>query len=159
MSRQMSLDVGTKTVGVAVSDPLGMFAQPVETIARTGRKADVARIRELADQYTPVRIVIGLPIGTDGSEMSSAEEARRMALAVARVVECEVVLIDERFTTAQAERVLIAGGMRRKKRKKVIDQAAAVLILQQWLDGPFGGEVVTPESDASPTDASAKEVE
>ena len=70
-----------------------------------------------------------------------------------------MVLIDERFTTAQAERVLIAGGMRRKKRKKVIDQAAAVLILQQWLDGPFGGEVVTPESDASPTDASAKEGE
>ncbi len=145
----MALDVGTKTVGVAVSDPLGMFAQPVETVQRTGRKADVARLSELAAQYTPERIVVGLPIGTDGSEMSSAVEARRMAVAVAGVVECEVVLIDERFTTAQAERVLIAGGMRRKKRKKVIDQAAAVLILQQWLDGPFGGEVVA--GDASPT--------
>ncbi|MCO4769658.1 MAG: Holliday junction resolvase RuvX [Deltaproteobacteria bacterium] len=150
----MALDVGTKTIGVAVSDPLGMFAQPVETIARTGRRADVGRVAELCDQYAPVRVVVGLPIGTDGSEMSSAKEARRMAKAVAGVVSGEVVLLDERFTTAQAERVLIAGGMRRKKRKKVIDQAAAVLILQQWLDGPFGGEVVEPEP---PTGAGTEE--
>jgi putative Holliday junction resolvase len=141
----MALDVGTRTVGVAVSDPLGMFAQPVETIARTGRTADVARIVALCDEYAPGRIVIGLPLGTDGVEMSSAAEARRMASAVvAALPEVAVVLLDERFTTAQAERSLIASNVRRKKRKQVIDQVAAVLILQQWLDRPSGGEPVLP---------------
>jgi len=146
MSRSIALDVGTKTVGVAVSDPLAMFAQPVETIARTGRRADVARIVEICAEYSPGTVVVGLPMGTDGVEMSSAVEARRMAQAVAGVLDgVHVVLIDERFTTAQAERVLIAGNMRRKKRKQVIDQVAAVLILQQWLDRPFGGETVQPK--------------
>lgn len=139
----MGLDVGSKTVGIAISDPLGIFAQPVETLARTGRRADVERIRELCAQYEPCWIVVGLPMGTNGVEMESAAEARRMAAAVLRVLDgVQVVLIDERFTTAQAERVLLSGNVRRKKRKKVIDQVAAVLILQQWLDRPFGGELV-----------------
>ena len=140
----MALDVGSKTVGVAISDPLGMFAQPVETIARTGRRADVARVVALCEDYQPGQIVVGLPIGTDGREMESAAEARRMASAIlAAMPEVSVVLLDERFTTAQAERSLIASNVRRKKRKQVIDQVAAVLILQQWLDRPFGGEAVT----------------
>ena len=145
VSRSMGLDVGSKTVGIAISDPLGMFAQPVETLARTGRRADVEHIRKLCVQYEPGCIVVGLPIGTDGVEMESAAEARRMAVAILGVLEgsgVQMVLLDERFTTAQAERVLLSGNVRRKKRKQVIDQVAAVLILQQWLDRPFGGELV-----------------
>ena len=143
MSRVMALDVGTRTIGVAVSDPLGMIASPVETISRTGRRADAARVQELAAEREVVRVVVGLPMRTDGTEGESAVEARRMAAAVAAVLPgVEVVLLDERFTTAEAERSLLTSNVRRKKRKQVIDQVAAVLILQQWLDRPFGGEVV-----------------
>jgi len=149
--RTFGLDVGSKTIGVAVSDPLGMFAQPVETVQRTGRKADAARIQAIVTERTGDRIVVGLPIRTDGLEGDSAAEARRMAVAIAGVLpEVEVVLIDERYTTAQAERVLNAGNVRgRKKRKKVVDQIAAVLILQQWLDRPLGGEIVIPPPQES----------
>lgn len=150
-ARTLGLDVGSKTIGVAVSDPLAMFAQPVETVQRTGRKADAACIAKIVGDRTADRIVVGLPIRQDGTEGDSAAEARRMAIAIAGVVpEVEVVLVDERYTTAQAERVLNAGGVRgRKKRKKVVDQIAAVLILQQWLDRPFGGEIVTPPPQES----------
>ena len=88
--------------------------------------------------------MIGLPIRQNGTEGDSAAEARRMAVAVAGVLpQAEVVLVDERYTTAQAERALDSGNVRgRKRRKKVVDQIAAVLILQQWLDRPSGGEIV-----------------
>ena len=144
-ARTLGLDVGSKTIGVAVSDPLGMFAQPVETVLRTGRKADAARIHDIAAERQASRIVVGLPIKQDGTEGESATEARRMAVAIAGVLpETEVLLVDERYTTAQAERALDRSNVRgRKKRKKVVDQIAAILILQQWLDRPFGGETVT----------------
>ena len=143
--RILGLDVGSKTIGVAVSDPLAMFAQPVETVLRTGRKADAARIHAIATERAAARIIIGLPIRQDGTEGDSAAEARRMAVAIAGVLpETEVLLVDERYTTAQAERALDASNVRgRKKRKKVVDQIAAILILQQWLDRPMGGETVT----------------
>ncbi len=145
-ARTLGLDVGTKTIGVAVSDPLAMFAQPVETVLRTGRKADAARIQAIATERQASRIVVGLPIKQDGTEGESAIEARRMAVAIAGVLpQTEVLLVDERYTTAQAERSLDRSNVRgRKKRKKVVDQIAAILILQQWLDRPFGGETVTP---------------
>lgn len=134
--RILALDVGTHTVGVAISDPLGMFAQPVETLRRTGRKADVAHLCGIARERGAQRVVVGLPIRTDGTEGDSAKEARRMvaALEAALGEDVPVVLEDERFTTAQAERSLIKSNVRRKKRKQVIDQVAAVLILQSYLD-------------------------
>ena len=135
MARSMALDLGTKRIGVAVSDPLGLFAQPVETIRRQGKKKDLARVAELVAQKDVVVVVVGLPIRTDGSEGPEAESARRTAQALAETIDgVSVELRDERFTTRQAERVLIAGGVRRKKRKEVIDQMAAVLILQSYLD-------------------------
>lgn len=141
--RTLALDVGSKTIGVAVSDPLGIIAQPVTTIARTGRKADTAEVMAIVTDREVGCVVVGLPIRTDGTEGDTAAEARRMAAAVeAAIVErglvVPVVLEDERFTTAQAERALIKSGVRRKKRKKVIDQAAAVLILQGFLDAGGG---------------------
>ena len=136
MTRTLALDVGTKTIGVAISDPLGMFAHPVETIARTGRRAEVAYLVGLCGAREVGRIVVGLPLRTDGTEGDSAREARRMAdaLVAALGAEVPVELLDERYSTAQAERVLVTANVRRKKRKEVIDQLAAVLILQAWLD-------------------------
>jgi putative Holliday junction resolvase len=135
MKRSMALDIGRKTIGVAISDPLGIFAQPVETIRRQGTKKDLARVGEIVVEREVDTIVVGLPIRTDGSEGPSAKLARGVAEKIPELIEgVRVVLQDERFTTKQAERVLIAGGVRRKKRKEVIDQMAAVLILQGYLD-------------------------
>jgi putative Holliday junction resolvase len=133
--RSLGLDVGTVTIGIAVSDPLGMFAQPVRTLRRTGRKADVAELVVLVGEREVGTIVIGLPLRTDASEGESAKESRRMAEALQSALpDISIVMQDERFTTAQAERVLIQGNVSRKKRREVIDQVAAVLILQAWLD-------------------------
>ena len=137
--RTMALDVGTRTIGVAVSDPLGIFAQPVTTIQRTGRKADTLEVMEIVREREVGAIVVGLPLRQDGTEGDSAKEARRMVAAIEASLaegghDVRVSMEDERYTTAQAERALIGGGMRRKKRKQVIDQAAAVLILQSHLD-------------------------
>ncbi len=141
--RTLALDVGTRTIGVAISDPLGIIAQPVTTIQRTGRKADTAEVMAIVADREVGRIVVGLPIRQDGTEGDSAAEARRMVAAIeASLAEAErevpVLLEDERYTTAQAERSLIKSGVRRKKRKKVIDQVAAVLILQGHLDSGGG---------------------
>jgi putative holliday junction resolvase len=133
--RSLGLDVGTVTIGIAISDPLGIFAQPVRTLRRTGRKADVAELVALVNEREVSHIVIGLPLRTDASEGESAKEARRMAEALAAALPgMEMSMQDERFSTAEAERALIAGNVRRKKRKQVVDQIAAVLILQGWLD-------------------------
>jgi putative Holliday junction resolvase len=122
--RAVGLDVGTKTIGVALSDPLGMLAHPMTTVRRQGVTKDVAALCELLDGKGVCRVVVGLPYELDGTEERSA----RLALGV------PVTYIDERFTSVEAERQLISAGMRRKKRKAVIDQQAAVLILQSWLD-------------------------
>ncbi len=137
--RTLALDVGTRTIGVAISDPLGIIAQPVTTIRRTGRKADTAEVMSIVTEREVGRIVVGLPIRQNGTEGDTAAEARRMAAAIEAALgeaerEVPVLLEDERYTTAQAERALIRSGVRRKKRKQVIDQVAAVLILQGHLD-------------------------
>ena len=140
MKRSLALDVGRKTIGVAISDPLGIFAQPVETIRREGTKKDLARVGAIVREREVVTIVVGLPIQTDGSEGDSARLARGVAEKIPELIPgVDVVLQDERFTTAQAERVLIQGGVRRKKRKDVIDQMAAELILQGYLDSGAHG--------------------
>lgn len=135
MGRVMALDVGSKTIGVAVSDPLRLFAQPVETHMRTGRAADARRIAELAAKAGIERLVVGLPIRTDGLEGPSAVEARRMAEAIRPLIEpVPIDFLDERFTTVEAMRALREAAVKGPRRKAVIDQVAAVLILQGWLD-------------------------
>ena len=139
MGRIMALDSGSKRIGVAVSDPLGLFAQPVETIRSQGKKKDIARVAELVAERDVGVIVLGLPIRTDGTEGPEAARTRRLAEAIEEAIDgVRVHLQDERFTTSQADRVLIEGGVRRKKRKEVIDQMAAVLILQSYLDSGRG---------------------
>lgn len=132
--RTLGLDVGTKTIGVALSDELGLTAQGRETLRRTALKADLAQLTSVAKNEHVGRIVVGLPLNMDGSEGPRAEATRKFAAAVEEALGLPVELWDERLTTAEAERVLLAADVSRKKRKAVIDRLAAQLILQSWLD-------------------------
>jgi putative holliday junction resolvase len=132
--RTMGLDVGTRTVGIAVSDALGITAQGVTTLRRTNLRADLAYLRRLAAEREVTRLVVGLPLNMDGSEGQRAAAARAFAEAAAKATELPLEYQDERLTTVAAERVLLEADVSRKKRKEVIDQLAAQLILQAWLD-------------------------
>ena len=129
----MALDVGTKTIGVAVTDPLRMFGQPVGTLARQGVRKDVLALTPLVEEYDPDVIVVGMPYELDGSEARSARLARQIGEALGEAVDRPIVYHDERYTSVEAERVLIAQNVRRDRRKQVIDQVAAVVILESWM--------------------------
>jgi len=133
VGRVMALDVGTKTIGIAVTDPLRMFGQPVVTLARRGVKKDVAALERYVDEYDPDVIVVGLPLELDGSEERSARLARQVGDAVADATSRPVAYHDERFSSVEAERILLAHDYSRQRRKQVIDQAAAVVILESWM--------------------------
>jgi putative Holliday junction resolvase len=130
----IGLDLGTKTIGVATSDPDRKLATGVETIARTAFTADAARLIALAQERRATGFVIGLPINMDGSEGPRAQSARAFARNLARLTELPIALWDERLSTAAVERELIAADVSRAKRAAVIDQHAAVFILQGALD-------------------------
>ncbi len=135
--RIMGLDYGTKTVGVAVSDPLGITAQAVETITRKEEnklRKTCARIEALIAEYGVERIVLGFPKHMNNDIGERAEKALEFRDILARRTGLEVVMWDERLTTVSAERTLMESGVRRENRKKHIDQIAAVFILQGYLD-------------------------
>ena len=134
MARAMGLDVGTKTIGVALSDELGLVAHPVLTVARKGVAKDCEVLAKLVGDKAVDRIVVGLPYELDGSEDRSARLARQIGVAMGERTGLPVVYVDERYSSVAAERMLIGRGVSRKKRDQVIDQAAAVVILQSWLD-------------------------
>jgi len=130
----IGLDLGTKTIGVATSDPDRRLATAVETIARKAFSADAARIRALAAERRAVGFVLGLPVNMDGTEGPRAQSTRAFARNLARLTELPIALWDERLSTAAVERALIDADASRAKRKAVIDQHAAVFILQGALD-------------------------
>ena len=133
--RTLGLDVGSRRIGVALSDELGITAQPLVVLDAKNRREAVARIRELCAEHEVDMIVIGLPLSMSGGDKgSSSVRARNLARLLAEAVTAEIVLWDERFTTAEAERVLIQGNVRRKARRAVVDKIAAALILQGYLD-------------------------
>lgn len=132
MGRVMALDVGTKTIGIAVTDPLRLFGQPVATLSRRGVKKDVYSLGAWLDEYDPDVVVVGLPYELDGSEARSARLARQIGEALTETG-VTVAYQDERYSSVEAERQLIAQHVRRDRRKQVIDQAAAVVILESWL--------------------------
>lgn len=133
--RCMSLDVGTRTIGIAVSDLTGLIANGVETIHRTSLERDYARLAELIAEYEVATLVVGYPKNMNGSVGERAQACAALAEELkVRFSQCQVVLWDERLSTVAAERVLIDADLRRKKRKKVIDMMAAVVILQNYLD-------------------------
>jgi len=132
--RLLGLDVGDKTIGVAVSDPLGLTAQGVEVIRRQGRERDLVRLQELVQSYGVDTIVMGLPKNMDGSLGKQAEKVMAFADLVQKNLDLPVVLWDERLTTMAAERALLEADLSRGRRREVIDKMAAVLILQGYLD-------------------------
>ena len=135
--RIMGLDFGSKTVGVAVSDALLLTAQGVETIQRKSPgklRQTLARLEDLIEEYQVERIVLGFPKNMNNTEGERCERTLEFQEMLERRCGLEVILWDERLTTAAADKVLIEGGVRRGNRKSYIDQIAAVLILQGYLD-------------------------
>jgi putative Holliday junction resolvase len=130
----IGLDLGTKTIGVASSDPDRKLAAGVETIARKSFKIDAARLLALASERRAVGFVLGLPVNMDGTEGPRAQSTRAFARNFANLTELAIGLWDERLSTAAVERELIAADASRKKRAAVIDQHAAAYILQGALD-------------------------
>ena len=130
----IGLDLGTKTIGVAVSDPDRRLATGVETIARKNFTADAARVIALAMERSAAGFVLGLPVNMDGTEGPRAQSARAFARNFSKLTELPIAFWDERLSTAAVERGLIAADMRRDRRKEVIDQHAAMFILQGALD-------------------------
>jgi putative Holliday junction resolvase len=130
----LGLDLGTKTIGVAVSDPDRKLAAPVITIARARFTSDAERLLKLAEERRVVGFVLGLPLNMDGSEGPRAQATRAFARNLAKLTSLPIGLWDERLSTAAVERVLIEADASRAKRKAVIDQHAAAYILQGALD-------------------------
>ena len=133
----MGLDYGSKTVGVAISDPLGITAQGIETITRKDEnklRKTCARIEALIEEYQVEKIVIGLPKHMNNDIGIRAEKSMEFAEMLKRRTGLEVQMWDERLTTMEAERTLIESNIRQEDRKKYIDKIAAVFILQGYLD-------------------------
>lgn len=135
--KSMGLDYGSKTVGVAISDPFGWTAQPIETIERPDEAnlvSTIDRLKVLIEENNVTKIVLGLPKNMNNTEGERAELTHKFKRRLIREFEIEVVMWDERLSTMGAGRVLDEAGMRKKKQKKVIDKMAAVWILQSYLD-------------------------
>jgi putative holliday junction resolvase len=134
--RVLGLDLGTKTLGVAVSDELGWTAQGIETISIDEERGEygLKRLREIIDEYEVDKIVVGFPKNMNGTVGPRAEASQRFAQLLESEFSLPVILWDERLSTMAAERMLIAADVSRKKRKQVIDKMAAVVILQSYLD-------------------------
>ena len=130
----MAVDPGSVRVGIAVSDPLGIVAQPHSTVAAEPRDTLARRLADLARSLDAEELVVGLPYRMDGSEGPEAKAARVLAQELRRRSRLPVSLVDERLTSVAAERALLAGGKRRRDRRRLSDQVAAALILQTHLD-------------------------
>lgn len=135
MQRVLALDVGERRIGLAVSDPLGITAQGLETYTRTdSEERDIDYILSVANRYKPVLLLFGMPRNMNGSFGMQADKVRAFAEAVLGKWDGPHDFYDERLTTSAAERVLISADVSRKKRKTVIDKMAAVIILQGYLE-------------------------
>ena len=136
--RVMGLDYGDKTVGVAVSDELGITAQPITTIEReraTKLRKTYQEIEKLIEEYRVTLIVVGKPVSMNGTEGERVELTRAFEEELRRRTGLEIVEVDERLTTAQADRILEETGVAHSRRKDYIDKMAAAIILQTYLDG------------------------
>ena len=139
--RILGLDVGSKTVGVAVSDPLGVIATGVTTIERVGIRKDTGKVIDYIKEYGCETVVIGLPLSLDGEDSVQTQKVRdfRTMLenklsSTGTLSKVKVEWQDERYSTVEAEEVLIEANMSREDRKKIIDRQAAIVILQRYLD-------------------------
>lgn len=134
MARILGIDFGEKRLGIAVSDPLYITAQSVEVITRTNIKEDLRRIKDIVEEYKISKIIIGLPLNMNGSKGASAENAEKFGKVLRKEIPVNVEFLDERLTTAQGEKILLAADVSREKRKKHIDKISAQLILQNYME-------------------------
>jgi putative Holliday junction resolvase len=140
MKRKIALDVGDRTIGIAVSDPLGITAQGITTLERVGIRKDTGKVLDMVKEYDCDTIVMGLPLSMSGQDSEQTQKVREFRTMLENKMRStgmkgiQVVWQDERLTTVQAERVLIEADVSRRKRKQVIDKQAAVVILQTYLD-------------------------
>ena len=132
--RVLGLDVGSKRIGIAVSDPLGITAQGLETLQRQNKRLDFEKLEKLARDYAIAEVVVGFPLRMSGAEGVQAEKMHRFADELRERLQIPVHLWDERLTSAEANRLLRETEMSIQRRAKVVDQMAAVLILQSWMD-------------------------
>jgi putative Holliday junction resolvase len=132
--RALGLDLGTKTIGLAVSDELGFTAQGLPTLARRGSRQDLEALRDVAAAHQVGRFILGLPLNMDGTEGPRARFTRDFGEALEAACGLPVAYQDERLTTVEANRMLLDADVSRKKRREVVDRLAATLILQGWLD-------------------------
>ena len=134
MKRIMGLDVGDKTIGVAISDPLGFTSQGITTIRRKGIKTDIIELRKIIEEYEIEKVVIGLPKNMNNTIGPQGEKTIKFSEKFKEKFDLEVIFQDERLSTKSAEMMLISSDVRRDKRKLVIDKVAATYILQTYLD-------------------------
>ena len=143
--RIMGLDYGSKTIGVAVSDPMGLTAQGLEIIRREEEnklRKSLRRIEELAKEYQVEEIVLGFPKSMNNTIGERAEKSLQLKETLERRLGLPVIMWDERLTTVEADRTLIEAGVRRENRKKYVDMIAAVFILQGYLDAKANPDTV-----------------
>ena len=137
--RALGLDLGSKRVGVAVSDRSGTIASPLTIVLRSGsQRRDHAAIAAIVVEEEAEIVVVGLPLNMNGSTGAAATAAIREASALATVVGVPVITFDERRSTVSADRAMIEAGMRAPARRKIVDKVAAAVILQHWLDSRSG---------------------
>jgi putative Holliday junction resolvase len=132
--RVLAIDLGSKRIGVALSDAEGTIASPLTTVERRGDARDVAALRVLIESHEVGEVVVGLPLHMSGRRGPEAEQAKRFARALAEATGLPVVTLDERWTTVEAERALRASGRKGKKRRAVIDAVAAAILLRSHLE-------------------------
>jgi putative holliday junction resolvase len=132
--RILALDVGKKRIGLAVSDELGWTAQGLDTLERTRIRDDLARLKELAEQWSVQTLLVGQPLHMSGEPSRQSEYTREFASRLKEHLSLPVVFWDERLTSVEAERVLREGGASLEQRKKAVDRMAAVLLLESYLE-------------------------
>ncbi len=137
MGRVIALDVGDVRIGVAVTDPTGTIAQPLEVYRRVGYGSDCRYVQELCRRFDTTVVLLGLPLNMDGTRGGQAEKAQAFGKVLSDAG-LDVRYQDERMTTVTAERVLISGSVRRENRKQYVDKLAAAVILEQWLASQSG---------------------
>lgn len=147
MSRYLGIDYGTKWIGLALSDGLGLTARPLQVVER----GDLAKVlTNLVEEYPIAGVIVGLPTGLSGHEGDSAVGARALAREIGELLDVPVELVDERFTSRMAEDALLEAGMKRRRRKETVDKVAAAIILQTFLDRRPGSGNSSPETDVQP---------
>lgn len=144
----LALDLGTRRIGAALSDPTGTIASALDVLAAEGRARTFARVAQLVKTHDVVRIIVGLPIRLDGSEGAEARTARQFAAALQQEIGLPVELLDERLSTAEAERAMLEADASRARRRERRDAVAAALLLQRYLD--------TRKTEAQPETGSRK---